>query len=169
MDAIETLLTRRSVRKFTDQNISDEELRVLLDCAMSAPSACNEQPWEFLVLRAAANRELVSRTTPYTHMAAQAPLVIVVCGNLAREKAAGFWPQDCSCAIENMMLAARAMGIGSVWCGVHPMPDREEYLKKAFNLPESIIPFGIVCLGYPDRDFHKAERFNEAFVHHEKW
>lgn len=169
MNTIEAILTRRSIRKFTPESVSEEDLHQLLECAMNAPSACNEQPWHFVVARDSEVKERISKTSPYTGMAAAAPVVIVVCGDLSLEKAKGFWVQDCSVAIENLMLAARDLNLGCVWCGIHPVQDREEYLKKELGLPENVIPLGLVCLGHPAQKFQEADRFREDRIHMEKW
>lgn len=169
MDIFEALLTRRSIRKYTDEKIGDEDLHKILDAAMHAPSARNEQPWHFVVVRDPAIREVLSKTTPYTHMAADAPVVIVVCGDLDQDKAEGMWVQDCAAATENLMLAARGLNIGTVWCGVHPVGNREEHVRKALNLPEKIIPFNLVCMGHPAQDFRREERFNKDRVHCDRW
>lgn len=169
MDLFEAILTRRSIRKYTEDAIADDELRRILECAMNAPSACNEQPWQFMVFRDPANKALLAKTSPYTGMAEKAAAVIVVCGDLSLEKARGYWVQDCSVAIQNLLLAARGLGIGTVWCGVHPNQERVEYLKKTFQLPENVIPLGLICLGRPLQEFRKADRFNEDRIHWEKW
>lgn len=169
MDLFEALFTRRSIRKFTDQPIPDDDLRKILECAMYAPSACNEQPWQFLVFRDAGKKAMLAKTSPHTGMAERAAAVIIVCGDLSLEKAAGFWVQDCSVAVQNLLLAARGLGIGTVWCGVHPVQEREEYLRKHLELPENIIPFALVCLGWPEQPFKPADRFHEDRIHWEKW
>ncbi len=169
MDILEALHTRRSIRKYTDTEISDADLHEILKCAMLAPSACNEQPWHFVAVRDEGQRKVLSGTTKYTHMAANAPLVIVVCASMQDDKAEGFWPQDCAAAIENMMLAARGLNIGAVWCGIYPVEEREAYLRKALSLPEDIVPMGMVCLGYPEQHFHEVDRFREDRIHYEKW
>lgn len=169
MDIFEALFTRRSIRKYTEKIVSDQDIEFMLKSAMLAPSACNERPWHFIVIRDAQRRMEVSQTSPYTKMAAHAPLVIVVCGDLAEEKAEGFWVQDCSAAIENLLLAARGRGLGSVWCGVHPVAERESYLRKLLNLPENIVPLGLIVVGHPDQHFTEAQRFMPERVHQESW
>lgn len=169
MDLYEAITSRRSIRKFTSEPLSDEDIRQILECAMLAPSARNQQPWQFVLLRDQALREAASRTSPYTGMCANAPLVIVVCGDLEEEKAPGFWPQDCAAATQNLLLAARGKDIGAVWCGIHPVQEREEYLKKLLNLPEKVIPFALVCLGHTEMKFHKENRFKAERIHEGGW
>lgn len=169
MDLYEAIASRRSIRKFTSTPLRDEDVRLILECAMLAPSAMNQQPWQFVLLRDQAMREAAARTSPYTGMAAHAPLVIVVCGDLGEEKAPGYWTQDCAAATQNLLLAARGKGIGAVWCGVHPVREREEYLKKLLKLPDRIMPFALVCLGYTEMKFHKEDRFRADRIHEGGW
>lgn len=169
MDLYEALRTRRSIRKYTEEPVSDEDLHLLLEMAMLAPSACNEQPWHFVILRDAEKRAAIAKTTPYTHMAAEAPVVIVLCADMSCDKAKGMWPQDCAAAAENLMLAARGKNLGCVWCGVHPVAEREEYVRSALVLPDGITPFCIICIGHPAQHFREDNRYNPERVHMEKW
>lgn len=170
MDALETLFTRRSIRKFTEAPISDEDTRLLLRAAMAAPSARNTQPWRFIVVREQAQREAIAAFSKFAQMAPKAPLCIVVCAEPPTgDDAPEYWPQDCAAAIQNLMLAARAKGIGSVWTGVYPRMDRVKGAKEAFGLPENIMPLGIVVLGYPAQPFAEVDRFDEDKIHYERW
>ncbi len=169
MDLFEAIDTRRSIRKFNDKEVTEEDVMTVLKAAMQAPSARNEQPWQFIVVRDPAMRETVSKSSPYTGMAAKAPVVIVVCGDARDEKSREYWPQDCSAAIENLLLAARGKNLGAVWCGIYPIQERVDYLKKVFTLPENVIPFALVCMGYSDQAFHYTDRFRPERVHMEKW
>lgn len=169
MDLLEAIYTRRSIRKFTDEPVGDEKIHTLLKCAMLAPSACNQQPWHFLVITEKAIREKVSRASPYCHMAANAPLVIIVCGDTINEKAPGFWVQDCSAATENLLLAARDLELGSVWCGIYNEEDRVTAIRNIFHLPDGIIPLNLICIGYPATGFKPEDRFDSKKVHFEKW
>lgn len=169
MDLYEALRTRRSIRKYTDEPVSDEDLHLLLEIAMLAPSACNEQPWHFVVLKSREQREAIAKTTPYTHMAADAPVVIVMCGDMSCNKAKGMWPQDCAAAVENLMLAARGRNLGCVWCGVHPVAEREEYVRSTLHLPEGIVPFCLVCIGHAAQAFKEEDRYRPERVHLEQW
>lgn len=169
MDLFEALRTRRSIRKYTADPVTDEDVHILLEMAMLAPSAKNEQPWQFVVVRSEAGRGALAGTSPYTHMAAQAPVVIVVCGDLHQDKAAGMWVQDCAAAIENLMLAARGRNLGTVWCGVHPVAERVAHIRATLGLPEHIIPLGLICVGHPAAEFKTENRYNAALVHLETW
>jgi len=166
MDAI---LNRKSIRKYKDIKISDEIVEDLLKAGMAAPSAGNEQPWEFIVLR---NKEVMKKITevhPYSKMLLNADVAIVVCGDEAKEKYRGFWVQDCSAATENILLTAEDKGLGAVWLGVYPAADRVDAIKEVLNLPASVIPLSIIPVGYPDEERKPADRFNKERIHYDRW
>lgn len=169
MDTIEAIMTRRSVRSFTDQNVDDETVTLLLDAAMNAPSAGNEQPWHFLVIRSDETRRRIPEIHPYARMAVTAPICILVCGEEALQKYEGYWVQDCSAATENLLVAARALGLGAVWCGVYPIDERVQGFRRLCGVPESIVPFALVPVGYPAVEQGRANRFLSERIHRESW
>lgn len=169
MDVFEALFTRRSIRKYTSEPVSEADVELILKAAMLAPSAMNERPWHFVVVREQGLRAALSEATPYVKMAAQAPLVIVVCGDLNEEKAKGHWEQDCSAAIENLLIAARGKNIGTVWCAVHPDPERVANVRRILGIPEQVIPLGLICAGHTDQPFSEAHRFMPERIHSERW
>ena len=166
MEIMEALRTRRSIRKFEDRPVPEETVRQVLDMAMMAPSAGNAQPWQFVVVddRALLNR--VADIHPYVKMAPHAPLGVLVCGDLSKEKYAGYWVQDCSAAMQNLLLAAHGLGLGAVWTAIHPMEDRVAAYTKLFNLPEHIIPLGFAPLGWPAQAPKSRSRYLEDRIHH---
>lgn len=169
MDVINAILTRRSIRKYTDESVSDEDTRTLLKCAMLAPSAQNEQPWEFVVVKDALKRQSLSRLTPYTGMAARAPLVIMVCGDTRLQKSQGFWIQDCAASIQNILLAARGLDLGAVWCGIYPVEERVTQARALLNIPDHVQPVGMICIGHPAHQSKEEDRFRPERVHYELW
>lgn len=169
MDAMEAILTRRSVRSYADAPVSDSVVKGLLEAAMSAPSAGNQQPWQFICVTDREILSAITRVHPYSGMLAQAPLAIVVCGDLSRERFQGYWVQDCSAATQNLLIAARALELGAVWLGVYPLEDRVEGLRKIFGLPESIVPLCVVSVGYPAVAQGPADRYDGRRVHHNGW
>ena len=169
MDTLTALHTRRSVRSYTEQHITDVEIHTLLDAAMIAPSAGNAQPWEFIVVREKSMLQAIPKVNPYAKMAAKAPAAIVVCGNLQAEKHPGFWPQDCSAATQNMLLAGTALGLGTVWPAVYPLEERVSAARELFGLPEHIIPFSIVVLGHPASEQQRLSRFDAKKTHMDRW
>lgn len=172
MDAMDVILTRRSIRKYNDKEISDETIKKLIDAAVSAPSAGNQQPWHFIILDAKEDKDAVSKIQkihPNTKFISDSNKLILVCGDLNLEKFKGYWILDCSAATQNILLAARALGLGSCWCGVYPRDDRIKNFKKLFDLPESVIPFSLISLGYTSEKQEKVDRYNEERVHYNKW
>jgi len=136
---------------------------------MCAPSAGNEQPWQFVVIRDRQMLDSIPTAHPYAGPARQAPLVIVVCGDLNLEKHPGFWVQDCSAATQNLLLAARASGLGSVWCGVYPNEERVGAIRELLGLPQHVVPLSLVIIGYPAESKGRQERFDAKRVHSERW
>jgi nitroreductase len=165
MDTLEAIHTRRSIRKFTDRPVPGELVTEMLRAAMSAPSAVNAQPWIFIVIDDRKLLDEVTNFSPYAGMSREAPLAILVCGDLTLEKAPGYWVQDCSAATQNLLLAAHAMGLGVVWTGIYPVKDRIEGFRKAFRLPEHVIPLAFVPVGYPDQKLELEDRYREEKVY----
>jgi nitroreductase len=169
MDAIEAVLTRRSVRKYTDKEISDIIIDELIEAGISAPSAGNQQPWHFVIIDDHKLIDVIPSFHPHAKMLPGAQKVILVCGDLDLETNKGFWIQDCSAATENILIAARAKGLGSCWLGVYPRDERVNGCRKLFKLPKNIIPFSLISLGYPSVKQEKQERTNSSRVHLNKW
>lgn len=166
---MEAILNRKSVRKYKDIKVSDEIVEELLKAGMAAPSAGNEQPWEFIVLR---DKEIMKKITelhPYSKMLLNTDVAIVVCGDEAKEVFKGYWVQDCSAATENILIAVEAKGLGAVWLGVYPLADRVEAIKELLKLPGTVIPLSIIPVGYPDEDRKPSDRFNKTRIHYDRW
>jgi nitroreductase len=163
MDAMEAILTRRSIRKYTAQAVPDELVKELLKAAMSAPSAGNQQDWQFVVVRSRQMLEELGRVHPHAPVTG-APLVILVCGDLQRESHKGFWMQDCAAATQNLLLAAHANGLGAVWCGCYPREERAAGLRKLLGLPEHVVPLALVVIGYPAETKERQDRYDPAKV-----
>jgi nitroreductase len=169
MDAIEAIMTRRSIRRFKEGAISEQNVRLLLEAAMSAPSAGNEQPWQFIVIDDRKILDEIPGIHPYTAMLKQASMAILVCGDVSLEKHKGFWVQDCSAATQNLLLAAHALGLGAVWTGFHPMEDRVRGMQRLLGLPDHVVPLALVPLGHPDQPSGRKERFREDRIHRNRW
>jgi len=170
MDALEAILTRRSARSYRKKEVQPETIREVLKAAMHAPSGADEQPWYFIVIDEPDLLEKIPSLHPYAGMVAQAPAAIVVCGEPGREKHTGMWAQDCAAATQNLLLAAHALGLGSVWVGVYPREERMEPLRKLLGIPERIAPFAILPLGYPEgKPEAREDRFNADRVRKNHW
>ena len=169
MDLVDIINSRRSIRKYHDKNVSEDLVTKLLMAAMSAPSAGNQQPWEFIIIR---NRNILDKI-PEIHKAAkmikEASVGILVCGNLEREKYKDFWIQDCSAATENILLAAHALGLASVWCGCYPRKERMEGLRELLHLPKHIVPFSLLPIGYGAEEKPPANRYDKTRIHIDEW
>lgn len=166
MEVQACLQARRSIRKFTDEAVSREQIDTLLHAAMSGPSACNARPWAFYVVQETAALEKLRAATPYTRMGA--PLAIVVCGDQTKmlpEALAPFWIQDCSAATENILLAATDLGLGTVWCGIHPKKEAEQNVRAALTLPQTMVPLNIIYVGHPAEQHRARDQYDEKCVH----
>jgi nitroreductase len=166
MDAI---LTRRSIRHYTAQPVAEELITGFLKAAMAAPSAGNEQPWEFVVLTERTILDRIPSFHPYAAMLKEAPAAILVCGDLAREKHEGYWVQDCSAATENILIAVKEKGLGAVWLGIYPREERVRGLRQLLSIPETIVPFALVAIGYPAEKKEPADRFDASRLHYNSW
>jgi nitroreductase len=163
---LQFIFARRSVRKFRDEAVSEEVVKDLLEAAMAAPSACCKDPWRFMVVRGAAMLGRMADGLPNGPMLRDAPLAIVVCGH--REEAHGgsesYMLQDCSAAIENLLLAASALGVGACWLGVHPRQERVDFLGKLLGIAAPLVPMSVVVLGWPAEALAPRTRYNVAKI-----
>jgi len=169
MDTIEAIHTRRSIRKFEDKPVSEEMIEDLLKAAMMAPSARNAQPWHFVIFDEKELLQKVSKINKNAYMAADAPVAILVCGDLDLEKSSGYWPQDCAAAVENMLLAAHAMGLGAVWTGIHPRPEREKGFRELLDLPANVMPHSMIVIGHPEEPAGRKDRYQRERVRRNRW
>lgn len=170
MDLLDAIFTRRSVRRFGTEKVSAADIEVILQAAMNAPSAHNEQPWQFLVLTERELLDQISKVHPYAKMCLEAPLAIVPCIDLStHDYSDSFWVQDMSAATQNMLLTARALGLGAVWLGVYPNEKIVGAIKKLFQLPEKVVPLNIIPIGHTDVAQNKVDRFDVNKVHYNKW
>ena len=166
---INNIISRRSIRKYTEQVVSEENVNTIIKAGMYAPSAVNKQPWHFVVFKEQKTFEQITSLHPNGQMLAKASKAILVCGDKNLAHAEGYIPCDCSAATQNMLLTAHALGLGAVWIGIYPRDARIEGLKKIFNLPEHIIPFSIISLGYPNETKDTPDRFKPDRIHYERW
>jgi nitroreductase len=164
------IYTRRSIRKYKDIPLEESQIRQVIRAGTYAPSAGNEKPWHFIVITKRETLEAITSFHPYTQMLKSAPVAIIACADLTNIKYEGvFWIQDMSAAVQNMLLEATSMNLGSCWCGVYPNPVLVDNLSMLLDLPSNIIPAAIVALGVADEAREIDERFNESLVHYEKW
>ena len=169
MNTLEALFSRRSVRSFKHDPVSEEDLHDILRAGMQAPSARNEQPWHFIVITDPEILQAIPKFHPYSKMLLDAPLAILVCSDKKLLKSSASWVQDCSAATQNMLLAIHAKGLGGVWLGVYPNPDRVGGMRDLFSLPEEITPVSLVAVGHPEAIPEPVDRFNQSRVHVNRW
>lgn len=169
MDAYETILTRRSIRDYTEQPVTEPLITDLLKAAMAAPSAGNRQPWHFVVISDRGMLDALTGILPNGQMLKKAPLAIAVCGDRQQQLYDGYWVQDCSAATENILLAAHARGLGAVWLGVYPRPERVQGIRELLGLPETISPLCVIAIGYPAEQKPPSDRYDAARVHRNRW
>jgi nitroreductase len=169
METFRAITTRRSIRKFTSQEVPEELVDKILRAAMQAPSARNYQPWQFVVVDDRKTLDKIPLVHPYAEMVYQATLAILVCGDLNLEQSVEYCAINCSAATQNILLAAHDLGLGAVWLGVFPREKRIRGLKKILNIPEDIVPISLVACGYPAEKIGFEDRFKKERIHHNKW
>ena len=169
MDTLEAIYTRRSVREFVDEPISEADLGDLLKAGMQAPSARNEQPWHFIVIDKSELLHAIPDFHPAAKMLLEAPLAILVCSDRKLEVKRASWLADCSAATQNILLAAHAKGLGAVWLGIFPDAERVKGMQDLLSMPKDIRPVALVAVGHPATVPEPVERFKPERVHRNRW
>ena len=164
---IQTIFARRSIRKYSNEPVSGNNVQTLLESAMAAPSASNVKPWHFVVVTDRQKLDKLAEAHPYAKMLFEAPLCISVCGDTTMS--ADYWVQDCSAATENLLLAATGLGLGGVWLGVYPSGERVAAVRRILNIPESATPLNLVSIGHPAEEKPARTQFDGTRVHRERW
>lgn len=166
MHALECLLTRRSIRKYAETPVDPSLIEELIKYAMYAPSAANTQPWQFIAINDRKILQSIRTFHPYSRMLDTAPLAVLICGDESLEYGPGYMEMDCSAATQNLLLAAHAHGLGSVWMGIHPVPERIAGMRRLTGLPETLHPISLVVLGYPSDELPTTpERYKQERIH----
>ncbi|MFH0826265.1 MAG: nitroreductase family protein [Candidatus Omnitrophota bacterium] len=171
-DTLTVIHSRRSVRHYTGQPVSRKDLETLVKAGMAAPTALDKRPWSFVVVTDEAVLKKLAEGLPYSKMIVQAKSAIVVCGVMTKAgggEAREFWVQDCSAATENILLAAEAMGLGTVWTGMYPFYQRVEYVQKVLGIPREVIPLNVIAVGFPTGEDRPKDKFDPANIHWDKW
>ena len=169
---LENIMTRTSVRSYTDKEVEKDKVEKLLKAAMAAPTAVNTQPWAFVVVDQKDILLQLADSLPYAKMTAKAPLAIVACGVMDKTlkgDAKDYWIQDVSASIENLLLAAHAMELGAVWTGLYPLNDRVSIVQQILGIPADVIPVALIPIGYPDSENKPKNKWKEGNVHTNKW
>jgi nitroreductase len=168
---IDNLFARRSIRAFTPEPLVTTQVEMLLKAAMAAPSAGNRKPWHFVAVTDAGVRDALAQAHPHAAMVAQAPLALVPCGDPSLSIAGlpDYWVQDLAAATENVLLAATGLGLGSVWCGVHPVPERVEGVRRVLGIPGHVTPFALIAVGHPAEHKEPRTQYDPERVHENRW
>ncbi len=169
---IDDIMTRTSVRAYSDRPVSDEQVDTILRAAMASPSAGNKQPWRFVVIRDRNALNYIAENFHTMPMMKDAQLAVVVCGDLKATfggDGRDYWVEDASAATENLLLAAHALGIGAVWCGVYPQSDRVKQFSEMLHLPEDIIPLNCIAIGYPSGESTPKDKWKPEYIHYNTW
>ena len=169
MELYDGLITRRSIRAFKPDPLDRDQVDEIIRAGMYAPSAVNCQPWHFIVIDDRSLMDRIMQIHPYSKMLAEAPYAVLVCGDQNLEHGPGYWVVDCGAATQNILLAAHAKGIGSVWLGLHPREQRKEGIKELFDLPGHIQPFSLIALGYPNEQKPVPDRYKKERIHYNRW
>ena len=167
--ALDNIFARKSVRSYTDEPVSPEQVETILKAAMAAPSGMNMQPWRFVVVTDQKVKDKLA--IGFNKMIAKAPVVIIVCGKTTNKLGAPNknWTADCAASTENLLLAVEALGLGAVWTACYPYEDRMNPTVEALRLPENISPYCIVPIGHPAGNDKPKDKWNPENIHYEKW
>lgn len=175
MKGIDFIIARKSVRAYTHEGVSEQDIEAMLRAAMAAPSAMNRQPWAFVVVRDRAMLDSLAEKLRHAKMLAGAPLAIAVCAEKMITLKDGtvvenqFWQQDAAAATENLLLAAEALGLGAVWTAAAPDPEREGIVKEALEIPGTVVPLCVISIGHPAEKTEPKDKWKPEKIHFEKW
>lgn len=165
--SIDVILARRSIRKYTDEKVTEDDLKKMLEAGMAAPSSMDRKPWHFVVVRDGEILRMLADAHPYGKMLAGASAAIAVCGD---EKASpDYWTLDCSASTENILIAASSMGLGAVWLGCHPRHERVGAIRRILGIPDGIGVLSLISIGYPAERKEPRTQYDDSRVHSEKW
>lgn len=169
MDVLKAIVSRRSIRTFKADDLSQGQVMTLLNAGLCAPSAKNKRPLDFIVIRDQSKLDALAGLNTNHHMVDKCKCCIVVCGDTVKQGIRDLLIEDCSAATQNILLAAHGLGLGGVWCGLMPRSPSTSYLSKTLDLPDSIHPIAMVALGYPDEKKAEVSRFDGSRIHREVW
>ncbi len=171
MDELRPILERRSYRVYKEKPVPEDVIKTLLRAGMYAPSAMNSQPWEFLIMQDEEKKEAVSKLISYWSMLKKAPLGILVMANRNGYRAATkeFFVQDCAASTQNILVAAEAQGLGGSWLGVYPQEDVMKKIREIYSIPDHIIPFSLMSIGYPSKPLRPHNTYHVHKVHKDEY
>lgn len=165
-DRLATIFARRSIRAYTDEPVSEKDLKSLLEAGMAAPSGSNRKPWHFVAVTERQVLRALAEAHPYGKMLAHAGAAIAVCGDPSVSK---WWVQDCSAATENILIAATALGLGAVWIGCYGSPEREQAIREVLGIPDSVAVLSLLSVGHPAEEREARTQYDPNKVHRNRW
>ena len=169
METMKSILTRRSIRKYTDEKISEDQINKILKAAMYAPSAFNNQPWQYIVIDKRELLDEILKAIPHAEMLKETTLAILICGDKNLEENTNLIALNCAAATQNALLAIHDIGLGAVWISAFPVEDNMKALTKICKLPGNIVPVSLLSIGYPGEEVTTEERFKPERIHHNGW
>ena len=164
---IDAILARRSIRSYTDEPVSEEHITAMLEAAMSAPSGMNRKPWHFVVVSDREKLDRLGATTNSWAMLKDATLAVVVCGDPGISEK--YWDQDSIAALENLLIAVSMLGLGAVWLGCHPNPERVAPVREILGVPVPVVPIAVLSIGHPAEEKESRTQYDEERVHRNGW
>jgi len=170
-DALTVIQERKSVRSYTGEPVSKEDIDKLLRAAMAAPAAIHMIPWKFIVVTDKLKLKALADGLPFAKMLIKAGTGIVVCAvpEEAAMSSEAFAILDCTCASENILLAAEALGLGAVWTAVYPNKELMDFVRKELNIPQHIIPLNVIPVGHPTGEEKSQDKYDAKNIRWEKW
>lgn len=168
---LDLIFARRSIRVFRPGEVSPQTVKTILEAAMAAPSAVAKDPWRFIVVRQRSRLDEITEVLPHGKMLGNAALGIFVCGDMevVHDGQLSYLLQDCSAAVENLLIAVHGLGLGAVWLGIHPREDRIRSVTRILGLPSNILPIAGIAIGHRGEEKESRTRYREEYVHHETW
>jgi nitroreductase len=165
-ERLKIIFSRRSIRAYTGEPVSETDVRSLLEAGMAAPSASNRKPWHFVVVTDKEVLQALAVAHPFGRMTANAGVAIAVCGNPADSD---WWIQDCAAATENILIAAAGLGLGGVWLGSHGRPEREQAIRDVLGIPDGIGVLSLLSIGHPAEEKEARTQYDAARIHSNRW
>lgn len=165
-ERLKIIFSRRSIRQYTAEPVSETDLQSLLEAGMAAPSASNRKPWHFVVVTDREVLTALAAAHPFGKMLAQAAVAIAVCGDPALSD---WWTQDCAAATENILIAAAGLGLGGVWLGCHGRPEREQAIREVLGIPTEIGILSLLAIGHPAEQKQARTQYDPDRVHANRW
>jgi len=165
-ERLQIIFSRRSIRAYTDQPVSEADITNLLQAGMAAPSGGNRKPWHLVVVTDKQTLGAIAAAPPYARILGNAALAIVVCGD---PSISGWWLQDCTLATENILIAAAGLGLGAVFLGCHGKAEREQPIRQVLDIPEGIGLASVLCIGHPAEEKEPRTQYDPTQIHRNKW